>query len=176
MDPNEYKSEIAQAVKDNTGRELRFDGDISFNFFPWLGLEVGPVALGNAPGFAPADMLRVNKAEANIRILPLLTGDIAIGTVVLDGFTLNLSVNKAGVSNWDDLAKSDGKAPQPTAQQEKAKPRESGGSPIESLSVQGVEITNANVTYDNQKDGKKASLTNLNLLVGEVGDKLTTSA
>ncbi len=40
VDPNEYKSEIAQAVKDNTGG-TPFDGDISFNFFPWLGLEVG---------------------------------------------------------------------------------------------------------------------------------------
>lgn len=72
------------------------------------------------------------------------------------------------------MTKADKKEAQSTAQQEQAKPHEGGGSPIESLSVQGVEITNANVVYDNQKDGKKASLTNLNLLVGEVGDKLTT--
>lgn len=173
VDPNEYKGEIAQAVKDSTGRELTFEGDIGFNFFPWLGLEVGPVALGNAQGFSPAEMVRINKAEANIRILPLLTGNIAIGTVVLDGLNLNLAVNKAGVTNWDDLAKGDEKeSSEPTASSDSDE--KGGGSQIESLSVQGVEITNANVIYNDMKVGKKSSLTDLNLIIGEVGDKLPT--
>ncbi|QJB56526.1 AsmA family protein [Pseudodesulfovibrio sp. zrk46] len=172
VDPNEYKGEIAKAVKESTGRELVFEGDISFNFFPWLGLKVGPVALGNAPGFQPKEMVRINKAEANIQIMPLLTGNVAIGVVVLDGFTLNLAVNKQGVSNWDDLTKGD------EAKKDAAKAEDhggkSGGSKLESLAVEGVEITNANVIYDDRKAGSKSSLTNLNLIVGEVGDKLPT--
>jgi len=172
VDPNEYKSEIAQAVKKNTGRELVFEGDIGFNFFPWLGLKVGPVALGNAPGFSPKEMVRINKAEANIKILPLLTGNVAIGVVVLDGLNLNLVVNKQGVSNWDDLTKDEKNAkPQVDQPADKAK---SSSSKLESLAVEGVEITNANVIYDDRKAGSKSSLTNLNLIIGEVGDKLPT--
>lgn len=174
VDPNEYKGEIAQAVKDSTGRELKFEGDIGFNFFPWLGLNVGPVALGNAPGFTPAEMVRINKAEASIQIMPLLSGQVAIGTVVLDGFTANLSVNEKGVTNWDDLAKGDGeKKTEETAATDDGS-QSGGASKLESLSVLGVEITNANVTYDDKKTGKLASLTDLNLIIGEVGDKLPT--
>ena len=83
VDPNEYKAEIAKAVKDSTGRELIFEGDMGFRFFPWLGLKVGPIALGNAPGFSPDEMLRIEKAEAAVRILPLLSGQVAIGVVKL---------------------------------------------------------------------------------------------
>ncbi len=175
VDPNEYKGEIAQAVKESTGRDLQFEGDIEFNFFPWLGLKVGPVALGNAAGFSPAEMVRINKAEANIQIMPLLTGNIAIGTVVLDGFTLNLAVNKAGVTNWDDLTKGGSDA----GEQEKpietgGKSSDGGGAKIDSLSVEGVEITNANIVYDDMKAGKKSSLTDLSLVIGEVGNKIPT--
>lgn len=174
VDPNEYKSEIAKAVKDNTGRELSFEGDISLNFFPWLGLEVGPVALGNAQGFAPAEMVRINKAEASIQIMPLFTGEIAIGDVVLDGFTLNLAVNEQGVTNWDDLTAGSTADKATPAQTQPAADTAKGGDKLKELSVQGVQITNANVIYADRKTGQKASLTNLNLIIGEVGNTLPT--
>ncbi len=172
VDPNEYKEEIAQSVKEATGRDLTFEGDIGFNFFPWLGLEVGPMALGNAPGFQPKEMLRISKAMASIRILPLLTGDVAIGEVVLDDFTLNLAVNKQGVSNWADL--SDKKKDSGTSDSKPAKKSAKKDSGPESLSVAGVEITGATVHYVNEQTGQKAAITDLNLLIGEVGDRLST--
>jgi len=173
VDPNEYKGEIAQAVKDNTGRELVFEGDIGFNFFPWLGLEVGPMALGNAQGFAPAEMVRINKAEASIQIMPLLTGEVAIGMVVLDGLTVNLTKNAQGVTNWDDLAKpKEGGEAKAEPAEDKPADTSKGGGKVEALSVAGVEITNANVLYDDQMEGKKTSMSNLNLIIGEVGDAI----
>jgi AsmA protein len=171
VDPNEYKAEIAQAVKDQTGRQLVFEGDIGFNFFPWLGLKVGPMALGNRQGFTPDSMIRINRAEASIRILPLLSGEVAIGVVVLDGFTANLAVNKQGVNNWDDLAGAETAKPAEAKPEADAKDSGRGDGSIKDLSVQGIEITNANLVYDDAKNGKKMALSKINLIVGEVGDK-----
>lgn len=171
VDPNDYKPQIAEVVKEQTGRELKFEGDISFNFFPWLGLEVGPMALGNASGFSPSEMVRIKRAEASIRIMPLLSGEVAVGTVVLDGLTLNLAKNKQGVTNWDDLTKggdsSTGKAETATGSETSGK-----SSQPKSLSVQGVEITNANIVYDDMQAGAKTSINDLSLSIGEVGDKI----
>lgn len=169
VDPNEYKTEIAQAVKTETGRDLNFEGDISFNLFPWLGLKVGPIALGNAHGFSPSEMLRINKAEASIQIMPLLSGEVAIGIVVLDGFTLNLAKNKKGETNWDDLTKS--KEGQAEAATPDTPTKDDRHDKVDALSIEGIEITNANVLFDDQQTGKKSSLNNLNLEIGEVGDK-----
>lgn len=171
VDPNDFKAEISKTVQEKTGRELKFEGDISFNFFPWLGLEVGPMALGNAPGFAPDEMVRINRAEASIRLLPLLSGDVAVGMVVLDGLNLHLAKNKQGGTNWDDLAKTGDSAEKPAVEESAA---ESGGKGGQSkpLSVEGVEIVNANIVYDDMQAGKKTSVTDLNLVVGAVGDKV----
>ena len=139
FDPNDYKDEIAKAVKESTGRELVFEGDISLNFFPWLGLEVGPVALDNAQGFQPKEMVRVNKAMASIRVLPLLAGDVMIGEVVLDGFTLNLAVDKRGKSNWADLSGKDAKAGAPEASPGAKDGAARGSSAPETVSMGGRE-------------------------------------
>jgi AsmA protein len=170
VDPNDYKVEMAQMVKEETGRDLRFDGDIRFNFFPWLGLEVGPMALGNAPGFSPDKMVSINKAEASIRIIPLLSGEIAIGMIVLDGFTLNLTKNAKGVTNWDDLTKAKDQKPEKTKSEDQTK--DTDQKELKALSVQGIEITNANVIFADQQAGQQTTLTNLNLEVGEVGEKV----
>lgn len=169
VDPNDYKTEISQAVKEETGRDLKFEGDIGFNFFPWLGLEVGPMALSNAAGFTPAEMVRINKAEASIRILPLLGGEVAIGAIVLDGFTLNLAKNKKGTSNWDDLTKD--KHDKADTDEPKDSGKDKGGK-AEPFSMESLEITNANVIFDDQEAGKKTSLSDLNLAVGTIGDKV----
>jgi AsmA protein len=44
INPNDYKDEIAAAVKKQTGRELAIQGDISLSVFPWLHnfIGVGP--------------------------------------------------------------------------------------------------------------------------------------
>ncbi|BDQ34666.1 AsmA family protein [Pseudodesulfovibrio portus] len=169
VDPNDYKEQIAQAVKDNTGRELTFEGDIGFNFFPWLGLRVGSMALGNAKGFAPDEMLRITKAQASIQIMPLLTGEVKVGMVVLDGLTANLAKNRKGVTNWDDLAKPAEPEETNRASRLVDKKDAEGGKQLEALSVEGVEITNANILYDDQQAGKKTTINNLNLIVGEIG-------
>jgi AsmA protein len=170
VDTTKLKDGIAKTVKERTGRELTFEGDIGFNFFPWLGLEIGPTALGNAPGFAPDEMVRINRAEASIRLLPLLSGNVAVGNVVLDGLTLNLAKNKQGVTNWDDLAGAGADAEKPA---EKAAPKEetAKSESATSLSVEGVEITNANIVYDDMQAGKKTAINDLDLIVGQIGDK-----
>jgi len=170
VDPNKYKDEISQLVREQTGRDLVFEGDIGFSFFPWLGLEVGPVALGNRPGFQPEAMVRINRAEASIRLLPLLSGEVAIGVIALDGFTAHLAVNAQGANNWDDLGKAGDTAPAPAPQQDQPAGADAGQS-IKDISVLGVEITNASLFYDDATAGKSVSLANLDLVVGEIGDK-----
>ena len=54
VDPNDFKDEISQAVESKTGRVLAIEGDIGLSVFPWLGLEIGPTSLSNAPGFSAA--------------------------------------------------------------------------------------------------------------------------
>ena len=50
FDPNDHKDEIAALAKERMGRDLTIQGDIGLTVFPWVGIELGVVELGNAPG------------------------------------------------------------------------------------------------------------------------------
>src|SRR4030095_8402013 len=39
VDPNDYKDDIAKAVHDRTGRDLKLDGKLSLSIFPWLPIQ-----------------------------------------------------------------------------------------------------------------------------------------
>lgn len=75
VDPNEYKGEIVQLVREKTGRELMFDGDIELSFLPYLGFSVGPVSLGNGLGFSDSEMVRLKRAEISLQLKPLFPGN-----------------------------------------------------------------------------------------------------
>ena len=54
FDPNEYKPQIVNLVKERTGRTLTMDGKIGLTFFPKIGAEVERVALSEPNGTWPA--------------------------------------------------------------------------------------------------------------------------
>lgn len=45
FDPNDFKPEIVNAVKKQTGRELVIGDDLSWTFFPTVGINLGDFTL-----------------------------------------------------------------------------------------------------------------------------------
>ncbi|HEX9685390.1 MAG TPA: AsmA family protein, partial [Burkholderiales bacterium] len=41
FDPNQYKPQIVQAVKEQTQRTLKLEGDIGLSFWPSIGAKIG---------------------------------------------------------------------------------------------------------------------------------------
>ena len=161
FDPNEYKGEIIQAVKDKTGRELRIDGKLGWSFFPWIGIETGKLELGNAPGFGTEPMARIDGAGAKVELLPLLRKHFIV-TVILDGLKLNLARNAAGKTNWDDLVKP------PSTEPAAGKPAPGGQPAIAGVSINKIDIRKADVTWNDQKNGVKYAVHNLDFKTGKI--------
>ena len=104
FDANEYKQELSALVKQQTGRDLQFSGDIALTLYPALGMQLGSMSFSNAPGFGESPMLLVNNASVSVDVLSLLALKPQIAQLVLDGLQLNLQKNAQGQTNWDDLA------------------------------------------------------------------------
>ncbi|QKQ25848.1 AsmA family protein [Candidatus Reidiella endopervernicosa] len=160
VDPNDYKSEIAEAVKKQTGRELAIEGDIGLSLFPWLGLELGATQLSNAAGFGSAPFARIESTEVRVKLLPLLKKELEMDTVKLNGLQLTLSRDKNGKSNWDDLAGS------PKAEE---KTDDKGDAPkLASLAIGGVAISDAHIVWDDQSQQQRIAISKLELESGEL--------
>lgn len=166
VDPNDYKESIANTIKEETGRDIKIDGDINLSYYPWLGLDVAGITVGNAKGFGDQPFLQTKTVNARVKLLPLLRKEVEMDTFILHGATINLAKNEKGVTNWDDLAK-----PQESE-------KKSGPSPLAALVLGGIDIKDANVVWDDKQQGVQYKVSKANITTGELkfGEPITLSA
>ena len=163
FDPNDYKGEIAAAVKDATGRQLTLDGDLELAVFPTIRIAVGSATLSNAPGFGDQPMARIGSAELRLGLLPLLARRIEISQARLEGLELNLARNRSGANNWQDLG--GGGTPQAQAP---AGGGESAPTNLD-LGVGAIEIENARIVWNDAATGSRWELTNFGMTAEDFG-------
>ena len=163
FDPNHYKADIAQGVRDATGRAFSIDGDLSLSLFPWLAVEMGPSTLGNAEGFGEAPFLHFDSARLSVKLLPLVfSREIAVGTASLDGLRVNLAVNAAGLRNWDDLVARREQAGSVPVDGPGRGPAAEAGAGF-GLEVQRLSVRDAAFGYTDVRAGRRYRITEANL-------------
>ncbi len=163
IDVNQYKREIEDTVKQQTGRNLLISGDIEISLFPWLGFSVGKVSLSNAAGFQPDEFAGVDRVNIKLKVLPLLTGDIHLASIELDGLLVRLQRRADGVSNWDDLTSA-----QQVPSEVKGKKDKSSGQPLAALVIGGINISNTNIYWQDQQGDVDLALSDFHLTSDEI--------
>lgn len=163
IDPNNFKPEIAAAIKDKTGRDLTLTGELKLSIFPWLGISTGQMSMSNAAGFQEQPFATLEESYIKVKLLPLLTQKIEISRVVIKGLVLNLTKNPQGVSNWNDLIVSDTIKTTPPSINNSGKPDESEALALAALVIGGIAIENAQINWDDQRSEKHLLIKDVNL-------------
>jgi len=165
FDPNDYKGVAANAFTARTGRSLKVDEDLHLTYFPWLALETGGVTIGSAPDFGgeAQPFATVRRVAARVKLLPLLSRRVEIGTVELEGLTLNLARDANLRGNWEDLlTAANGPAPAPAD-------TEPSTASINELAIEGVLIRDGNIYWRENTNELRYSVTGLSLTTGGIG-------
>ena len=163
ISPNDFKPEIQAAIKDNLGRDLTIEGDLELSVFPWIGISTGKLILSNAAGFSDKPFAEITESELKVKLLPLLSKNIDVSRVILKGLTLNLSKNKQGVTNWDDLTKAKD-APAETTEDK----QEDDIPAIAALAIGGISIEQAKIVWDDQQKNQYIEINNFNFSTGKL--------
>jgi AsmA protein len=161
FDPNEYKPQIVNLVKERTGRTLTMDGKIGLTFFPKIGAEVERVALSEPNGTRP--FAKVEEARVALALLPLLSKQVIVDRVILSGLAVDLVRYKDGRTNFDDLTGQAAK-PEPPA----PKPAETPAGPPLAIDVGGIELRNAAIGWRDEREGTDVRLSNVRLRTGRI--------
>ncbi|MCP4332686.1 MAG: AsmA family protein [Gammaproteobacteria bacterium] len=103
FDANAYKQDLTDLVREQTGRELQFHGDVNLTVFPALGMKLGAMSFSNAAGFGALPMIKVKEASISVDLASLIGFAPEIEKLVLRDLEVNLVRNKVGINNWDDL-------------------------------------------------------------------------
>lgn len=154
VDPNDYKAEIEQQAQKSLNRKLAINGDLAWVLFPKLGIATGQIELHNAPGFSQANLAKIDQLSVSIDVIPLLSGEIKLGQLSLDGLAFNMETNAQGVSNLAGLgaSKSAEKAQTTSPQTTKKK------TALPKLQLAGIDITNTLITVIDKKLGTETDL------------------
>ena len=178
VDPNDFKPQIISAVRENTGRELTIAGDLELGFFPYLAVSISGVQIGNSQGFE-GPFATLERAQLKALPIPLLFSRLEVVAVDVEGLSLFLSRNADGQGNWMDLATSEeqshGQENDPVLARDKRVPI------LASLIVDGLQVSEARVVWDDRLKGKHYDVSGIALDVsdfafGEPFDVDTTAA
>lgn len=137
MDFNQYKGLIAEQAKKATGRDLQIAGDLNLQISLNPAIAVDGVTFANATWGSKPEMVTVERFAAEVSLIPLLSGQVVVNRLLVEGVELLAETDKDGTGNWE------------FAPREKADATESGGDAT-LPSVDKVVMRNIKVTY---KDG-----------------------
>ena len=160
VDPNDYREEIQAVVKEKTGRDLSINGDLSLSIFPWIGIGINDVSLSNAAGFKADHFADIKEASVKVKLLPLLSRKVEVSTVVLNGLYLNLAKDRTGKTNWDDMASSSVDSSEKSSDIDAD---EASGAALGAIVVGGLQIVDANITWNDASKGEQYHLADLDL-------------
>ena len=152
FDPNDYKSTVIQLVKDKKQRTLDIKGDIKLSFWPKIGADLGEITLSEHQ--SDKQFAAIKGAKVALAVLPLLKKEIVVDTIYLDGVQANVIQHADGSFNFDDLLS-----------------KEEEESQQINFDVQGVKVTNTQVSYINEASGAKYTVDQFNLTTGQVALK-----
>lgn len=159
FDPNDYKDQIIQAVKDSKQRDLRLDGKITLSFFPSIGANVGKVSLSEFN--SDKQFAAIDSARVSLALLPLFSGQAVVNEVALDGLQATLIRRKDGTTNIDDLlGAKEGKA---------AEKKTDGKQPVK-FDIAEISIEKTSLTYRDEDSGAQYAIKDLNLHTGRIAN------
>ncbi len=150
--PEKIKSLAQNYAQQTLHREVNFDG-VSFNL---IGITLQDFAISERGTFADGTFAKADKAVVKIAFKPLFQKRIEIGTIGLEGLDVNVSKDKNGVFNFDDLITS-------TDQPAEEQPQTDTSASDFVLLAHRIYATNCNLHYKDAQSGMDASITHLNL-------------
>ena len=164
FDPNAYKQDLTDLVREQTGRELQFHGDVDLTVFPALGMKLGAMSFSNAEGFGALPMVKVSEASISVDLASLVAFAPEIDKLVLRDLEVNLIKNKAGVTNWDDLVA----APAPDAGADESA-ADTGASDFEIRGAfGGLDLENIQLLWQDQQAGTEFRIVDLDIGTGRI--------
>ena len=161
FNPNDYKPQIIALVKEKKQRTLHIPGDIKLSFFPKIGAELGQVSLSEPN--SDALFASVERARLSLALLPLLSRELIVDRVQVEGLVARLRRDKDGSTNVDDLLST-----------EESRPNERN-EPFR-FDIDGVDIRNASLSWEDSQAQRKLEISGLDLKTGKLANAVPGKA
>ncbi len=106
---------VEEQAKSATGRDLKIGGNFKLDIFSTTpSVLVENVAFANASWGSRPEMLKLGKLEAEIELMPILSGDLRVKRFVMEGLDVLGERQADGSANWEFAGAGEAKEPEKT--------------------------------------------------------------
>lgn len=138
LDPNDYKQELASAVKQKTDMDMALTGKLAWQLYPNIGIKLGETTLTDPK--LKETLVAVKEAAVSVQLMPLLAGKVNVNAVLLDGAVVRFVQYADGKTSWDNLL-------------EKLKSPEEEPSKKVAFEIETLDVKNTQLTLVDEKAG-----------------------
>jgi AsmA protein len=163
IDIRDYKPKVEKLIAEKTGRPFSVGDDLRLSLFPWAGISLSALQLGNPPEFAEKEFVTVKSFEVRVKLLPLLFRDIQIKRFILSAPQINLVKNKDGRVDWSLPGKLKEKTPTEKSQKTSPSAGANTGLPIKNLTVGDFSIKNGSIIWIDHSANVRKEITDVNM-------------
>jgi len=175
FDANAYKQNFSDLVREKTGRELVFHGDVDLTIYPVLGMRLGALSLSNPSGFDARPMIKVSQVSVSVDMASLISLAPEIDKLVMRDLEVNLLTKKSGQNNWDDLlaapatadASEGSAASSDTASSDTASSETASDFDIKGA-FGGLDLENIKLLYLDEQAGDRFEIVDLDISTGRI--------
>lgn len=165
FNPNDYKAQVIQLVKDKKQRNLKLDGDIKLTFFPSIGVRLEKISLSEFN--SDKEFAGIDSARVSVALLPLLSRQLVVDEVAASGVKLQVVKFRNGAYNFDDLI---GKKAPATAPQAPAETPQAGAAVA--FDIAAVKLEKTELSYRDEAKGTQYQLKDITLKSGRLANNL----
>jgi AsmA protein len=165
IDIQKYKPVLEGKVAEATGRPFSIGGDLQLSLFPWAGVSLSDLTLGNPEGFAEKQFVSIQSFDVRVKLLPLLTKDIQVKRFILNQPKIVLVKTKGGRGNWTQPKKA---APAVEEKTGPSTPATDVDLPVKALAVGEFSVKDGVVVFIDQAAGTRRQVTDIDLNFSDV--------
>ncbi len=146
LDWNKYQGKIVQEFYDATGKDIVFEGPVSFKILPSPYLQASNVKIYNHLAKGGQPLVTIGKLSIDVSLQELINGNLYVTRMLLENPLVNIEINDEGKLNWE----------RPLTQEQRQKLENSN------IRLNSVSLANASVVVDYPSKAYNLRLDNLN--------------
>ncbi|MEY4506310.1 MAG: hypothetical protein RL297_888 [Pseudomonadota bacterium] len=161
FDGDQVKAEISRTVLEQKQRTLVIAGQPKLSVWPNVGITLDGVTLSERA--SQTEFAAVKSVRVSVGLMPLLSRQVQVKALDVDGLKLTLIKNKDGSLNIDDLRGQDADA----SADKKTDAPDSPAEPFQ-LDISAIRLNQVQLLWRDDQAGTRTELSNLSLSTGQV--------
>lgn len=163
VDTDEFRQDFTHTLEQLLGLPVSLEGELNIALFPNPSLEVVGLVLHNPPEYENNTLVSFETVGVGVRLLPLYSKRVELERIDVEGMRVNIIQRTSDDNNLTQLME------RLSSYSDDSAPLDSTASDtFQIMTLNGIEISNASIIYNDLTDGDSMSFDGIDIRTGAI--------